>query len=208
VVPRTSAATSNRSEREDALRELVLRAVNGEEEALHELLKNLTPQFVYVSKMILGPTSTDIDDCVQESSLALANALPAFRGDCTVLYFAIRIAMRCARSVRRRLRLSQERMESVVQLEKALIGGAFEGGDQALLAQRSVALRSLLAELPVSQSAAFALRVVLGYSVKEVARVQGAPVNTVRSRIRLARTALRRRINEDPALAELFANFG
>ena len=46
------------------------------------------------------------------------------------------------------------------------------------------------------------LRVVMGFSLAEVAEATGAPINTVRSRVRLSKEALRRRIEEDPALAE------
>jgi RNA polymerase sigma-70 factor (ECF subfamily) len=64
-------------------------------------------------------------------------------------------------------------------------------------------LRSLLDELPPVQADTFALRIALGYSMQEVADATGAPINTVRSRVRLAKEALRRRIEEDPTLAEL-----
>ena len=39
--------------------------------------------------------------------------------------------------------------------------------------------------------------------MQEVADATGAPVNTVRSRLRLAKEALRHRIEKDPAFAEL-----
>jgi RNA polymerase sigma-70 factor (ECF subfamily) len=38
--------------------------------------------------------------------------------------------------------------------------------------------------------------------MQEVADATGAPVNTVRSRLRLAKEALAKRIDEDPFLAE------
>jgi RNA polymerase sigma-70 factor (ECF subfamily) len=42
---------------------------------------------------------------------------------------------------------------------------------------------------------------VLGWSLEEVASATGVPVNTVRSRVRLAKEALRRRIEALPHLA-------
>jgi len=47
-----------------------------------------------------------------------------------------------------------------------------------------------------------ALRVMLGWSLEDVAQATGAPLNTVRSRVRLAKEALRRRIEADPSLAD------
>jgi RNA polymerase sigma factor (sigma-70 family) len=64
-------------------------------------------------------------------------------------------------------------------------------------------LRELLEDLPEEQAEALTLRVVMGWSLDEVARASGAPVNTVRSRVRLAKEALRARIAAHPALAEL-----
>jgi len=46
------------------------------------------------------------------------------------------------------------------------------------------------------------MRVVLGWSIKEIATHSGAPLNTVRSRLRLAKEALKSRIEEDPGLVE------
>jgi RNA polymerase sigma-70 factor (ECF subfamily) len=59
----------------------------------------------------------------------------------------------------------------------------------------------MLAELPAGQGETLALRVVLGSSIKEIAEATQVPVNTVRSRLRLAKEALRKRIEEDPTLA-------
>ena len=53
-----------------------------------------------------------------------------------------------------------------------------------------------------------AMHLALGHSIEEVAAAVGAPGNTVRSRIRLAKEALRARIDGDPRLAELLATEG
>ena len=55
-------------------------------------------------------------------------------------------------------------------------------------------------ELPEEQAETFALRVVLDYSLEQVAAATGAPVNTVRSRVRLAREKLKTKIEADPDL--------
>ena len=68
-------------------------------------------------------------------------------------------------------------------------------------ARRKALLRTLLDELPDVQAETLALRIVLGHSLAEVAEATDAPVNTVRSRLRLATEALRKRIEEDPLLS-------
>jgi RNA polymerase sigma-70 factor (ECF subfamily) len=78
--------------------------------------------------------------------------------------------------------------------------------DDAVGSRRRELLRELLEDLPEEQAEALALRVVMGWSLEEVAQASGAPVNTVRSRVRLAKEALRQRIEALPGLAELKVN--
>jgi DNA-directed RNA polymerase specialized sigma24 family protein len=47
------------------------------------------------------------------------------------------------------------------------------------------------------------MRAVLGHSIDEIAEALDVPINTVRSRLRLAKAALRERIETDPSLGEL-----
>jgi hypothetical protein len=46
------------------------------------------------------------------------------------------------------------------------------------------------------------MRVVMDYTLPQVARATGVSVNTVRSRVRLASEKLRQRIEREPALYE------
>jgi RNA polymerase sigma-70 factor (ECF subfamily) len=70
-------------------------------------------------------------------------------------------------------------------------------------ARRRAALRRLLSELPELQAEVLALHTVLGYTVEETAAVTGAPLNTVRSRLRAALSALRQAVLADSARLEL-----
>ncbi len=47
------------------------------------------------------------------------------------------------------------------------------------------------------------LRVVYGHSIEEISTLTRTPFNTVRSRLRLAKEALRQRIEAEPQWAEL-----
>jgi RNA polymerase sigma-70 factor (ECF subfamily) len=59
-----------------------------------------------------------------------------------------------------------------------------------------LALRAAFQKLPPEQRAVIALHLHLGYSVAETATIVGAPDETVRSRLRLARQRLRRELEE------------
>jgi RNA polymerase sigma-70 factor (ECF subfamily) len=76
-------------------------------------------------------------------------------------------------------------------------------GDDPEAPRRRALLRALVDELPEAQAETLVLRVMLGYSIAEVAETTGVPANTVRSRLRLAKEALKSRIVQDHALAEL-----
>lgn len=75
-------------------------------------------------------------------------------------------------------------------------------GDEIPVSHRRNLVRTLLAELPPAQAEALALYVVVGYCLEEVACATSTPLNTVRSRLRLARRALKERIESDPMLIE------
>jgi len=74
--------------------------------------------------------------------------------------------------------------------------------EHTMATRRRESLRALLDSLPEAQAETLVLRTILGLSLEETAATTGVPVNTVRSRIRLAREALRARIESDPRLIE------
>ena len=61
----------------------------------------------------------------------------------------------------------------------------------------------MLDELPPPQAEVLILHCALDFTVDETAAAMGRPVETVRSRLRLAKRALRERIGESAELAEI-----
>lgn len=180
---------------DDPLATLCAAAAGGDRGALSRLLRALGPQVLRVARGVLGASHPDVDDAAQESLVAIASALPSFRGECTVTHFACRIAARRCVAVRKRARAHAERREQLATEPPPAPA-------QAPRVLRKEALRALLETLPEEQAESLVLRVVMGFSLGEVAEATGAPINTVRSRLRLSKEALRRRIEADPALAE------
>jgi len=180
---------------------LVDRAVAGEVEATGALLKALAPSVIRAVQQLLGPSHADVDDVVQQSLIALVQALPGFRGECSIGHFASRIVARTALAARRRSHVRAERQDDETDVDE-LLPAADASPDVVDAERRRVLVRSLLETLPEEQAETLALRVVLGFSLEEVAEATGVPLNTVRSRVRLAKTALRKRIEADPKLSE------
>ena len=183
------------------LKHLAERAAAGDLPAIQALLRALTPALTRVCAGVLGTADANLDDVVQLSLIAVQRALPAFRGECHPAGYASRIGLRTALRARRRKKLELFQREVLTRNEDT--GVATAPNAEAEAEQRRRILRDLLEELPEEQADALALRVILGFSLEEVAEATGAPVNTVRSRVRLAKEALRRRIESAPELADL-----
>jgi RNA polymerase sigma-70 factor (ECF subfamily) len=187
---------------EERARHLATRAAAGDLAATQEFLAYVWPTLSRVAAGVLGARHPDLDDAVQQSMIALVRALPAFRGECHPAGYASRITLRVALRVRRNVKRDTTRREALEQLSPG-DEHVTVVNDDAVGARRRELLRELLEDLPEEQAEALALRVVMGWSLEEVARASGAPINTVRSRVRLAKEALRQRIEALPGLAEL-----
>lgn len=170
--------------------ELVRRAVAGELDAITELLRELGPSVARTARVILGSQHPDVDDVVQQAFVALVRGLPSYRGEAKLATYTGRIAARTALAARRRARRQVEVYESYAQ-EQATTESATTQ-PPAL----SATLRSLLDELVEEQAETLTLRTVLGYSIDEIAESMQVPRNTVKSRLRLAKAALRQRLAE------------
>ncbi len=149
--------------------------------------------------MVLGRHCADAEDATQQALIAFVGALPRFRGECHPAGYASRIALRVALAIRRKSQRDLQNGKRLAEEEEADELSPSPSELSAASRRREV-LRALLDELPDYLADTLALRTLLGYSLQEVARITDAPVNTVRSRMRLAKEALRRRIEEDPCL--------
>lgn len=177
-------------------------AAAGDRNATRRLLVLIAPRVGRVVRAILGGAHPDIDDVTQQSLLGFVRALPAFRGDCEPMQFASRIAARTAIAGARRARTLRARRDDEVELD--LLSSEDAAPDAAVAERRASLVRTLLDRIPREQADTLVMRVMLGWSLGEVASATGVPVNTVRSRMRLAKNAMRAAMADVPgALEEL-----
>jgi RNA polymerase sigma-70 factor (ECF subfamily) len=172
-------------------------AAAGDVRATRELVELVAPRVVRAVRAVMGPTHPEVDDATQLALIAFIQALPGFRAECPPVQFAARIAVFTAAGVRRRSAARRVGHDGSVDVDSIEVVP-----EELDAARRRAAVRGLLDELPVEQAEALALRLMLGWSLKEIADATGTPLNTVRSRMRLAKDALRKRVASDPALAE------
>lgn len=200
VVRSAPDAPPGGADRIDPLGPALARAVAGEKPQIERVLRAVAPAVVSLTRVILGPAHRDVEDVAQDSLTEIYRAIRRFRGDSTFLHYARRIAVRTALAARRRSRMTLPLPEGPDEIP-SMDSPAF---DRLASEQRWAALRVLLDELPEAQAETLAMRVVLGYPLSQVANETGVPVNTVRSRIRLAKDHIRVRIAANARLAALF----
>jgi RNA polymerase sigma factor (sigma-70 family) len=176
-------------------------AVAGDDAATQRFLKAVWPTMTRVITGVLGPGHPDLEDVVQQSLIGLLRALSLFRGECHPMGYASRIALHVALRARKRAGIERVRVRSMAELAPDHDAVPCPS-EQVASERRRRVLRDLLQDLPEEQADSLALRIVLGWSLDEVALATGVPVNTVRSRVRLAKEALRRRIENNRDLAD------
>jgi RNA polymerase sigma-70 factor (ECF subfamily) len=182
---------------------VVLRAQAGDPDAVGEVVGELAPGVLRAVTALLGREHPDVEDLAQDVLLAVVAALPDFRGDSTLLHFAVRIAARKSVFVRRRTRSVLGWLESFWRGEYPVQQAPSSAHEEMKGERQRALLRLLLSELPDAQAEALALRVVYGHSIEEISSITHTPFNTVRSRLRLAKEALRTRIEAEARWAEL-----
>src|SRR5687768_1210773 len=119
----------------DPLAEVARRAAEGHGSAVHALLVAIGPSLLRVARQVLGPAHPEVHDVAQEAAFGVLRALARFRGECTVLHFACRVAVLSAMNVRRR---DASQLDKVKQLrDEPPNADAAASPEQVLLEQRA-----------------------------------------------------------------------
>jgi RNA polymerase sigma factor (sigma-70 family) len=188
----------------DELSLLALAAQAGDSKAIRTLLGGLGPAMLRVIRKILGESNLDVNDVLQDSMFGLVKALGGFRQECSVMHFACRVAVMTSLAARRQRRsrgwVAPVPLSSEVDLVPT---PASDPATEAEAAARRTVLWRLLEDLPTTQAEALALHCVEGFTVEEIAAAESCPVETVKSRLRLAKATLRSRIAEDLTARDL-----
>jgi len=171
-------------------------AASGDRAALRSVLELVGPSVLAAARSVLGGGHPDVEDVAQEALLGIVKALPSFRGGSSLVHFARRVAVRRAIDGLRNAARARRRSAELDESQAA-------ASEPTMLERKHAMWRRLLAELPAAQAEALVLRAVEGHSIEEIAALSDTPIETVRSRLRLAKAALRERIASDPAFADV-----
>jgi RNA polymerase sigma-70 factor (ECF subfamily) len=191
---------------DDPLRALAVAASQGDLGAQRTLLVAIGPSLLRIVRGVLGNNHPEVEDTLQEAMVAVHLAFRGFRGECTTLHFACRVAVQTAMNARRKAGYRSRLTPSTAPAD--LVDLARDDSSHSSpahwveAARRREALRQLLCELPAVQAEVLALHTLLGHTVEETAAATQVPVNTVRSRLRNALASLRERVQASPNLCD------
>jgi RNA polymerase sigma-70 factor (ECF subfamily) len=190
--------------RPDELLVLARAAAEGDAAAAATLVSQVGNTILATVRQVLGRKHADADDIAQEATISFLASLASFRGDSSTRRYAQRVALFAALTARRRT-VARQRLLDAEPAAAALVE-ADDGGPwvEVVAARRRDVLRRVLDSLPDVIAEALALHFILGYTVDEIAQATSAPPNTIWSRLRLGKKALRRAVRRDPRLVDLF----
>ena len=182
---------------------LARRAADGDRGAQRELFHAQKTSVHHTLFRILG-SNRDLEDLVQDAFLEIFRALPSFRGDSTLTRWCQTIATRTAY-----LAISRRKPQAI---DLALVEDTLpDSADTRRLVQVRQAARRLYAALEridVKQRVAFALAVVDGLPLAEVAQLTESTVVATKTRVWRARRDLMKRAAKDSVLASYLEELG
>ena len=185
-------------QREEAL---VADAAKGDAAAFHELyVKHRADVARLVYRMLGAPA--DLDDVVQEVFFQVYRSLKDFRGQSKFTTWLHRVTVNVVLMHRRAAR-SRPTFAEEAPADVAGDAQTMSPDEDADRRARMRAFARLLARLPEKKRDVFVLHELEGMAPSEIAKIVGAPVLTVRTRLFYARRELEAMLAEEPTLASL-----
>ena len=185
-------------------RALAQRAAEGDRASQRALFQQLKQGVHHTLFRILG-ANRDIEDLIQDAFLEIFRALPSFRGDSSLARWSQTIATRTAYLAIERRKPTPVDLDVV---EDEIVDRDPDAHRVALARQAARRLYAALDRIEAKQRVAFALAVIDGLSLAEVAQLTESSVVAVKTRVWRARRDLMKRAHKDPVLASYLAEFG
>ncbi len=169
----------------DLLPHLIQAAQAGDRKAAARVAAALLPRVRNLVRYLIRG-DREVDDVVQEALVALLRGLNGYRGEGPFRSWADRVV---ARRTFAWLERRNQREQRVAASREAALDLASTGEPDEYLTRRQAVLA--LDRLPFEQRHALVLHHVLEMSITEISKETRAPVETVRSRLRLGRIRMR-----------------
>jgi RNA polymerase sigma-70 factor (ECF subfamily) len=136
---------------------------------------------------VMGVRHTDLEDTIQDCFIDATRGLAGYRFQGNLLGYVTRIAINRALASRRRSVARVRHLQLLEDLhDESPLADASAGE-----IERTEVMRDLIRRVRPIQAETLVMRVVLGFSVEEIAVATEVSVNTVKTRLRLGKKALR-----------------
>ena len=179
------------------LSELIERCKAGDGLAFREVFRNHRADVARLVQRMTGRPG-DLEDLVQEVFLQVYRSIKDFRGQSRFSTWLYRVTVNVVLMQRRAAKSRPVYQETA---DDSFGADARDlPDDQVARARRVTAFYRLLDRLSDKKRAVFVLHELEGLSPSEVAKVVGAPVLTVRTRLFYARRELLNMLRDEPAL--------
>jgi RNA polymerase sigma-70 factor (ECF subfamily) len=185
--------------------DLVARCRAGEAAAFRQLFRE---HRVAVTRLVHRMTggSPDLEDLVQEVFVQVHKSLGGFRREAQLGTWIYRIAVNVVLMHRRAQR--SRPMSIPAPSDGVLVDETEQPDEQVARRRRVAALYRLLDQMSEKKRTVYVLHELEGMTPIEIAKVVGAPVLTVRTRLFYARRTLLAELAAEPALAALVESLG
>jgi RNA polymerase sigma-70 factor (ECF subfamily) len=184
---------------------LIARAASGETAAFRQLYERHRADVARLVYRMLGPRS-DMEDVIQEVFVQVYKSLRDFRGQSKFSTWLHRVTVNVVLMYRRAAR-SRPVFADEPAADGALRSSDIAPDEDAERRERVRAFGRLLDRLADKKRIVFVLHELEGISPGEIAKIVGAPVLTVRTRLFYARREIEAMLAEEPALAGMQLTF-
>jgi RNA polymerase sigma factor (sigma-70 family) len=169
------------------LETLAREALRQDPAAVRRFLLAISPLVGRACRGVMNPRHADLEDTIQESFIDVMRGLPSYRFEGSLIGFVTTIAIRRALASRRRSVARIRHLQLLDELHHELPTAGGDVGD----IEQAEAMRDLLRRVRPIQAETLVMRIVLGFSVEEIAIATAVSVNTVKTRLRLGKKTLR-----------------
>ncbi len=175
--------------------ELARRCSAGDRAAQQTLFQDYRARVHATLYRILG-SNRDMEDLIQDSFLQVFRSIHSYRGDARLATWVSRVSARVAYAY-----LSKRKLATVALESAAEPIGNTDTERQIIARQATERLYQALDAIDPKQRIAFALHVIDGRPLKEVAEITDTSLTAVKTRIWRARKEMAKRARRDPLLA-------
>lgn len=180
--------------------ELARRCVAGDAAAQRELFREHRTRVHRTLYRILG-SNRDIEDLIQDAFIEVFKSLASFRGEAKLSTWITRITARVAMAYIGRRKPQAQSLEALPPIDS----GQPSAEELTTLREASRRLYQALERVDKKHRVAFALHVIEGLPLREVAAVTESSLVATKSRVWRARREIERRAAKDPLLAVFVA---